>query len=466
MSEDVIVKTCSPFYMTPTFDSLPVFQAEDYRARQALLQEKMKAAHLSHVLVYADREHFANMEYLIGHDPRFEEALLVIDVNNHMTLFIGNEGWGHTQALPVPVERILFQSFSLQGQPRQNPKPLHTHFRKLGINKESRLGLIGYKFFLANELADAETRTDFPSWLVEELQQLTPRKQMSNVTAFMTGYPSGIRMSLRTAKEIAYYEQIAERSAQSVIRMLKLLKPGISEIELTALAAMDAFPISAFPMIQFGEEHVSIGLRSPNEQPLKLGDPVCICRALRGALVSRAGVAAYDEATLNMNRKRALQDFYRPYWSALAAWYETLGIGVSGGALYECIHSRMGARRFGLVLNPGHNIGADEWTNSPVFRDSPLILSDGMYLQSDVIASHANPVYTAIMEDGIVLASKNLQQKLAIQYPETWSRIQTRQSFMKNTLGIQISEEVLPLSSLCGVYFPFFLDLNRIFARA
>jgi len=466
MSENVIIKNCSPFYLTPSFDALPVLQAEDYLTRHQLLQEKMEEAGLSHILVYADREHFANMEYLIGHDPRFEEALLVIERNNHLTLFIGNEGWGHTQALPVPVERILFQSFSLQGQPRQSLKPLHTHLKKLGINKGSRLGLIGYKFFLPNELPHADTQTDFPAWVVEEILHLTPKKQLKNATAFMTGLPTGIRMRLRTAKEIAYYEQIAERTAQSVIRMLKLLKPGISEIELTVQAAMDAFPISAFPMIQFGEEHVSIGLRSPNEQTLKLGDPVCICRALRGALVSRAGIAAYDEASLSTGRKHALQDFYMPYWGALATWYETLGVGVTGGALYNSIHSRIGGRRFGLVLNPGHNIGADEWTNSPVYKDSTLTLTDGMYLQSDVIASHSKPVYTAIMEDGVVLAGEKLRQQLALQYPETWSRIQARQTFMRNTLGIQISEEVLPLSSLCGVYFPFFLNTNFIFAKA
>ena len=465
MNESVIIKNCQPFYMNPSFDALPVFQTEDYLTRLYLLQAKMEESDLSHVLVYADREHFANMDYLIGHDPRFEEALLVIDRKNHRTLFVGNEGWGHTQSLPIPVERVLFQSFSLQGQPRDKSKPLHKHLAQLGIGKDSRLGLIGYKYFIPKELTRAESRTDFPMWLIEEILRLTPKDRLTNVTSFMTGLPHGVRMNLRTAKEVAYYEQIAERTAQSVIRMFKLLKPGISEMELTAQAAMDAFPISAFPMIQFGEEHVSIGLRSPNEQILQLGDPVCLCRALRGALVSRAGIAAYDEATLHKNRKRALQDFYIPYWSALATWYETVGIGVNGGALYQCIHERIGSHRFGLQLNPGHNIGADEWTNSPVYKGSNLLLTDGMYLQSDVIASHSTPVYTAIMEDGLVLAGEHLRQQLALQYPKTWSRIQERQAFMKDTLGVRIKEEVLPLSSLCGVYFPFFLDTTQIFAK-
>ena len=38
----------------------------------------MKERELTHLVVYADREHFANMAYLTGFDPRFEESILII----------------------------------------------------------------------------------------------------------------------------------------------------------------------------------------------------------------------------------------------------------------------------------------------------------------------------------------------------------------------------------------------------
>ena len=34
------------------------------------------------LVVYADREHSANLAYLTGFDPRFEEAALVVDLRN------------------------------------------------------------------------------------------------------------------------------------------------------------------------------------------------------------------------------------------------------------------------------------------------------------------------------------------------------------------------------------------------
>ncbi|HZS93019.1 MAG TPA: hypothetical protein VFE42_36710 [Chloroflexota bacterium] len=37
------------------------------------------------LLVYVDREHFANLAYLTGFDPRFEEALLILKPRGTVT---------------------------------------------------------------------------------------------------------------------------------------------------------------------------------------------------------------------------------------------------------------------------------------------------------------------------------------------------------------------------------------------
>ena len=38
----------------------------------------MDARGYDHVVVWADREHSANLAYLSGFDPRFEEAVLIV----------------------------------------------------------------------------------------------------------------------------------------------------------------------------------------------------------------------------------------------------------------------------------------------------------------------------------------------------------------------------------------------------
>ena len=60
------------------------------------------------VVVYADREHSANLAYLTGFDPRFEEALLIVGPAGDPTLLVGNECVGMAAAAPLPLRVELF----------------------------------------------------------------------------------------------------------------------------------------------------------------------------------------------------------------------------------------------------------------------------------------------------------------------------------------------------------------------
>ncbi|HVQ31745.1 MAG TPA: hypothetical protein VMV21_19260, partial [Vicinamibacteria bacterium] len=51
---------------------------DELQGRVGALQGAMIREELTHALVYGDREHFANLAFLTGFDPRFEEALLVV----------------------------------------------------------------------------------------------------------------------------------------------------------------------------------------------------------------------------------------------------------------------------------------------------------------------------------------------------------------------------------------------------
>ena len=77
--------------------------------------KRASAAGYDALLVYGDREHFANLAYLTGYDPRFEEALLVLLPGRKPALLLGNEGMAYSGVSPVEIERVLYQSFSLLG---------------------------------------------------------------------------------------------------------------------------------------------------------------------------------------------------------------------------------------------------------------------------------------------------------------------------------------------------------------
>ena len=86
-----------------------------------------------------------------------------------------------------------------------------------------------------------------------------------------------------------------------------------------------------------------------------------------------------------------------------------------------------------------------------------------MAIQVDVIPQSAQ-YFSTRMEDGIVIAEQELRAMLKQSFPECYDRCQRRRSFMSDVLGIDLPEEVLPLSNTCAIVPPFFLKPNTVLA--
>ena len=148
----------------------------------------------------------------------------------------------------------------------------------------------------------------------------------------------------------------------------------------------------------------------------------------------------------------------------MAAWYESAKIGVSCGEVYSAVYRHISREEHGITLNPGHSTGTEEWLNSAFFPGSSHRISDGEFVQVDIIASGSNPVRTSICEDAVVFAGERLRAQLREQFPDVYARILARQKAMREILGIQISDDLLPMSNLNGVCYPFMLNLDTVFA--
>ena len=96
-------------------EELVEIPAHQFELRFQHTLQKMKEQHLDFLLVFADREHSANLTFLTNLDPRFEEALLLFHKNGKRKLLLGNECMGYTGICPIPMEYELYQEFSLMG---------------------------------------------------------------------------------------------------------------------------------------------------------------------------------------------------------------------------------------------------------------------------------------------------------------------------------------------------------------
>jgi len=128
-----------PRFGTP--DEMPEIPAHVYAARLERLREQMQRRGFASLLVYADREHSANVSFLTGFDPRFEEALLVVGLDEDPAILVGNECWGTAGQAPLTMRRHLYQDFSLPSQRRHRSRPLEVILTEEGIVRGSRVGV-------------------------------------------------------------------------------------------------------------------------------------------------------------------------------------------------------------------------------------------------------------------------------------------------------------------------------------
>lgn len=462
----IVLASSDPLFSQQEPEDEVIFDAEDYRLRLCRLIARMKARNITHVLIYGDREHFSNIEYFCGYDCRFEEGILLVDAEGSVSLLVGNEGLAYSEIIPYPVKRYLYQNFSLQGQPREKLHPIREIFADAGIDQNSRLGIVGLKYFENDMQGAPDVTFDLPAYILEDLCRIVPRGQVTNFTKELTGYPDGIRGRLYTAKEIAWAESAGNRVANAVQNMLAALRPGISEYDLSKESGAALNALNVHPMINFGPRSFALGLKSPlQSSKLNVGEPCSVCYSVRGNLTSKNAVAAYDLNSLSDALKPYYESFYQRHFLAMAAWYETVAIGATCGAVYDAVYCHINHEEHGITLNPGHSTGTEEWLNSAFYKGSAHKLQDGEFLQVDIIASKSDPVRTSICEDAVVLAGSELRRQLTYEYPEAMARIQKRQQAMRRVLGIQIADEVLPMSNLNGVYYPFMLNLRQVFSQ-
>ncbi len=442
-----------PSFGLPT--SEPTIPPHTYEGRLAEARRRAAAAGYDALLVYADREHFANLAYLTGFDPRFEEALLIVVPERSPTLLAGNEDVVYTAISPLTLNVVLYQTFSLLSQPRATSAPLPTILRDAGLGDGGarRVGIAGWKYFGPEETDDPDRWSEAPAYLVDTLRGLGC--DVRNANRLFMDPQQGMR-AINDVDQLASFEFAATHGSQSLRNLLFAVRPGMSEFEAFALMAPIGLPLCYHPVVYSGER-ARLGLASPSSRVLRVGDPVFASLGYWGSNNARGGFLVTGPQDLPAPIGDYVARLVAPYFAAVAEWYEHVGIGVPGGELFAIIERRLGDPFFGVGLNPGHLIHLDEWVSSPIYRDSAQQLRSGMAIQVDIIPATGTPYFTSNIEDGIALADAALRQEFERAYPEAWARIQQRRAFMRDALGIHLKPEVLPFSNIPAYLPPFWL---------
>lgn len=439
-----------PTELPPT--AAPQILAAEHISR---IQSLYRISGVDWVIVYGDREHNANLLFLSGYDPRFEEALLLIGPAQQYFMVVGNEGQSYVPLTTPWIRPLLCQSLSLLGQPRDTAPQLSRVLAEAGVCIGTRVGVVGWKYLETIEEQEPVSPAYVPAYMVEALRKLVGQTgQVIDVTTFMMHPAVGLRAQ-NSAAQIAVFEYAAMRASAHVFRMLNGSRPGMREYDAVANMRYEGDPLSAHVMYATGKDTI-VGLRSPTARRIELGDGVTTAVSYWGSLVCRAGMM------MDVSDTEFFQTYAAPYFRVMATWYQSLKIGVAGGDIYREVTDAFGDAPFNSALNPGHLVSYDEWVHTPIRPGSQEPLASGMALQSDIIPAPLPAGLSLNCEDTLVLADTILREEIASTYPEMWRRMQHRRNFMRDGLGILLADEVLPLSTAPAYLPPFWLLKNQV----
>ena len=442
---------------------LPKLPIEDYETRLEAISTRLREKRLDVLVVYADREHAANLEFLTGFDPRFEEAILLVNADGARRLLVGNECLGYLPDERLGIQAELIQDLSLLGQPRDAARPLRSVIAEFGVRRGTHVGSAGWKYFGAPAEPDP-CALEIPAYLADLLRDLTgDRAFVTNATPLFMDPATGARIK-NSASQIACFEYAATRTSDAIRTAIEHIAPGVEEQALERYFYPGGLPLSCHAMASFGAK-AQRGLSSPSSRIAAVGDAFTLAFGLKGGLTCRAGAVARDASDLPTDLRRFYPALAHNYFDVVATWYEHVNVGARAGDVFAAVETKRDQTLFRFAVNPGHYIHLDEWVHSPFCADSDVRLASGAALQMDIIPISLGPFCAINAEDGIALADEALRSEIAARFPSMWQRILSRRAFLIEELGIRIDESVLPLSNTAGWLAPFALAPAMAFVK-
>lgn len=445
----------------PAFAGAPDHVMSDatlhYRLEKII--QRMKQHQIAQLIIYADKEHGSNFEYLAGFIPRFEEALLVINQQGELSYIMGNENLKLVPFARNPGQCLHAPVFSLPNQPMSGETSLSRLLSQAGIVTGARTGLVGWKLFSNAQL----TQFDLPHFICAAAAEAAGGfDRLENATGLFISPDYGARC-INCADEIAFYEAGANRASAAMLAALDSVAPGVSEKHIGARLNADGQPNNVMTIAATGERFAKAQLY-PSDKTLKVGDKLSLTVGYKGGLTSRAAYVVSEASELPCHVSDWLTRLAIPYYHAVISWLEQLRIGITGGELYALIEAVLPKAQYGWHLNPGHLVADEEWLSSPVSPGSAITLKSGMLLQIDIIPSVAGYGGSSI-EDTVGLADAALREHLAAEYPAVWQRMTQRKAYLSEVLRLTLSDEVILLSNTVGYLRPFLLDKRRALVR-
>ena len=431
-----------------------ILSDKTYEERLSKVLQNMEDFGISSLVIYADKEHGSNFEYLTGFIPRFEEALQIINRDGTSILMLGNENYNKTKFARVKNHGVKVPLFSLPNQPMGDFKAFGDYLKDVKIDDSAKIGFVDWKL-LSLEYTENGLISAVPHFVIESFEEKFGKDKLVNGTHLYMDPGYGVRVT-NNAEEITRYEYGASLASDALLAAYDGLSEGVSELEIGNLLNRDGQYQSVVTIAAFGDRFVG-GNIYPTEKILSKNDKVSLTVGYKGGLSSRAGYAAESLEDLEKTDPVYLKEVVIPYFEAYKFWLDKVRIGKVGGEFYDEFNKFYPQEKYGWELNPGHLTADEEWLSSPFYKGSDRKVQSGMIFQVDFIPSQKGHQGVSA-ESTVAIADENLRAEIKANHPELWERIEKRRKYMKEELNIILDESLLPMASSLAYLRPFMLD--------
>ena len=248
------------------------------------------------------------------------------------------------------------------------------------------------------------------------------------------------------------------------MEILRAARPGVSERETFVGVPWGGEPLSYHPVSRLGrrrrgraaEPDVAACSSSATRRSPAIG--------LWGGNCARGGLVAAAEARIWARRATGYLDgLAMPYWRAMATWYESpRARRRSGGDVFEEITALLEGEAFASSLNPGHLIHYEEWLDSPIRAGSSDPIASGMVFQSDIIPTGIRARLDGELRGHRCDRRTRRSGRRSSRGTRSCGRgSRARRAFLRDRLGVEVRDEVLPLTPTPCYFPPFWLDLDK-----
>jgi Xaa-Pro aminopeptidase len=363
----------------------------EFRKRIDKIQGLMREKHLDVLLAFSTESEPAYVRYLSDYWPSFETAAVLIPSSGDAVLLIGPESLTYARARSK-IERIVqLRDFRESSQPAYPGSKLMGWKALFDDLEFKTFGIAGWFMFPQAIYADMVAARPEASWVNadEILREVMIQKSQA---------------------ELECLREAAKISEQGLKAIVNGIKPGMTEVQVAALATSAMLEQGAeatgYPVWCCSGPNSNQAISRPTHRKIKTGEIVQICV---GAKV--AGYSASIGRPLLLGKcPDSIRDFVQTGCDAEGLTIELMKAGSAAAEVAKQVHDFIHSRGYGetILYGPAHGCGQMECEYPFVETSSNFQLEENMTFMVDIFLANAEMGYR--WEDGVIIHKNSTEQ--------------------------------------------------------